>query len=147
MLGTIHPMNYALVGERFGGELLLKTSDIAAFANSIGDYNPIHHDPELAAQTRFGGIIASGPQPAAIFLGLVATYFSRKSAMLGLEFGLKFQKPVFPGQPYRMEWVVAEVEFKEKLKGEIVKLEGQITSAQGEVVLSGTGTVLVTDKL
>jgi acyl dehydratase len=140
-------MKYAQVGERFGGEMLLNATEIAAFAAEIGDHNPLHHDPEFAGQTRFGGIIASGPQPAAIFLALTATYFSRKSAMLGLEFGLKFQKPVFPGERYQMEWVVAQVEFKEKLKGEIVKLEGQVISAEGEVVLSGTGMVLVTDKL
>lgn len=140
-------MKYAQVGERFGGEMLLGTADIAAFAKEIGDHNPIHHNPQVAGQTRFGGIIASGPQPAAIFMALTATYFSQSSAMLGLEFSLKFQKPVFPNEPYKMEWVVTEVEFKPKLNGEIVGLQGQVTNSSGEVVLAGTGKVLVVDKL
>jgi hypothetical protein len=35
------------------------------------------------------------------------------------------------------------VTHKPKLNGEIVKLDGRVTNPNGEVVLSGTGTVLV----
>ncbi|WP_299428975.1 MaoC family dehydratase [uncultured Meiothermus sp.] len=140
-------MNLVRVGERFGGEFCLSQQEILEFARAVGDLNPVHHDAEAARKTRFGRIIASGPQPASIFMALTATYFSRTTAMLGLEFNLKFQKPVFADEPYRMEWVVQGVEFKEKLRGELVSLAGTVISPAGEVVLSGTGTILVTDKL
>lgn len=139
-------MKYARAGETFGGEMCLTRQQVRDFAASVGDFNPIHHDDAAAKTAGFEGIIASGPQPAAVFLALAATHFSRQTAMLGLEFNLKFQRPVFPEVTYRMQWTVVSAEWKEKLQGEIVRLEGSITSSEGEVVLSGSGAVLVRAK-
>jgi acyl dehydratase len=139
-------MKYAQVGETFGGEMQLTVEQIRNFAVSVGDFNPIHHDLEAARAAGFETLIASGPQPASIFMALTATYFSRQTAMLGLEFSLKFQKPVFPETSYQMQWTVVSVEWKEKLQGEIVQFEGRVTNLMGEAVLSGTGTALVRSK-
>lgn len=139
-------MTFAQVSETFGEELCLTQEQIRSFALSIGDHNPIHHNHQAARAAGFQGIIASGPQPAAVFMALIATYFSRRTSMLGLEFNLKFQKPVFPETVYAMQWTVFSVEWKEKLQGEIVRLEGTITAPTGETVLSGVGTALVRAK-
>ena len=139
-------MKFAQIGETFGEELCLTQEQIRSFALSIGDHNPIHHDNGAALAAGFEGIIASGPQPASIFMALTATHFSRQTSMLGLEFNLKFQKPVFPEVSYQMQWTVISVEWKEKLQGEIVRLEGTITAPTGETVLSGVGTTLVRAK-
>jgi acyl dehydratase len=40
--------------ERFSSEVTLSPAIVTEFANAAGDSNPIHHDPEFAATTRFG---------------------------------------------------------------------------------------------
>jgi acyl dehydratase len=40
--------------ERFSSDVSLTPSMVVAFANAAGDNNPIHHDPDFAAHTRFG---------------------------------------------------------------------------------------------
>ncbi|MBU16449.1 MAG: dehydratase [SAR202 cluster bacterium] len=38
----------------------IKQEDLNAYAKASGDDNPLHLDPEFAAKTQFGGIIAHG---------------------------------------------------------------------------------------
>lgn len=140
-------MRYAEIGESFSDEIRFSTKEISDFARRCGDLNPLHHDAEFARQTRFGGIIASGPQTAAQFMGITATYFSKKGAALGLDFHIQFKKAAYPDEILHSEWTVVSVEWKEKLSGEIVRLEGQMTNPKGEVVLAGTGAILITEKL
>ena len=135
------------VGERFTDEARFSREEIAQFARLAGDFNPLHHDEEFARGTRFGGIIACGPQTASRFLGMTATHFSKRGASLGLEFTLRFLGPVRPGEKLEMVWDVVEVTEKPKLAGEIVKLVGRVTNPAGEAVLTGTGTVLVARRL
>ncbi len=138
---------YVSQGETIVHRIRLSAADISAFAALSGDRNPIHHDPEFAAGTRFGGIIASGPQTAAIFMGIVATHFSQRTAMLGLEFAFRFLAPARADEELAMEWQVVAVEAKPKLHGDIVKLAGSVRNAQGAEIVSGTGTVLVVERL
>lgn len=140
-------MLYAQIGETFSGEVILSLQEITEFARLSGDFNPLHHDPETARRSRFGAIIASGPQTAAHFMGLTASYFSKKGAALGLEFDLQFKKAAFANESLHIEWKVVKVEWKEKLGGELIGLAGQMTNPRGEVVLAGTGTVLVCDRI
>ncbi len=72
--------------ERFSAEIQLTPASVAEFAETVGDDNPVHHDRAFAATTRFGRPIASGTQTTALLLGLTASHFSKRGAMLGLEF-------------------------------------------------------------
>jgi acyl dehydratase len=136
-----------LVGERITEEARFSKEEIVEFARLAGDFNPLHHDEEFAKSTRFGGIIASGTQTASRFMGMTATHFSKRGASLGLEFTLRFAGPVHPEERLEMVWEVVEVTHKPKLNGEIVKIDGRVTNPAGEVVLTGTGTVLVAQRL
>ena len=135
------------VGERITGETRFGKEEIAEFARLAGDFNPLHHDEEFAKSTRFGGIISSGTQTASRFMGMTATHFSKRGFSLGLEFTLRFTGPVRPEERLEMVWEVVEVTHKPKLNGEIVKIDGRITDPTGEVVMTGTGTVLVAHSL
>ena len=135
------------VGERITGQVSLSREEIATFARLSGDLNPLHHDEDYARHTRFGGIIACGPQVTSLMMGLTATYFSQGKAMLGLEFTFRFRKAVKAGETIDMAWEVTAAEPKASLHGELVTLEGKATNPQGEIVLTGTGKVLVTDTL
>src|SRR6266852_5651645 len=135
------------VGERMSSQIRLSPEEIATFARLSGDLNPLHHDEAFARQTRFGGVIVSGPQLISLMMGLTATYFSRETAMLGLEFTFQFLKAVKADEMVTLEWEVVHVEPKASLQGVIASLEGQATSEQGPVVLTGQGKVLVTARL
>ena len=135
------------VGEHIVKQISLTHTEIANFASLCGDWNPLHHDENYAQQTRFGGVIACGPQLTSLMMGLTATYFSQSRAMLGLEFNFRFLKVVKAEDSITMDWEVVSVEPKASLQGEIVTLEGTITDQQGQVVLTGSGKILAVDRL
>jgi 3-hydroxybutyryl-CoA dehydratase len=134
-------------GERFSTEVTLTPERVASFARDVGDDNPVHHDHEFAAGTRFGRRIASGTHTTALLLALTAAHFSKRGAMLGLEFWQRFKKPVFADETILLEWLVIRVTPSESLKGDIVELRGRIKGADGRTAVGAKGRVLVTDAL
>jgi acyl dehydratase len=134
-------------GERFSSQVTLTPREVAACAQAAGDDNPIHHDPEFARSTRFGRVIASGAHTTALLLGLTASHFSRRGAMLGLEFWVRFRRAVFADETIRLEWLVIRVRPSPKLGGDIVELRGRIKGQDGATAVGAKGVVLVTPAL
>ena len=133
--------------ERFSSQVTLTPAMVGAYARAAGDDNPVHHDPEFAASTRYGRLIASGTHTTALLLGLTASHFSKKGAMVGLEFWVRFRRPVYADETIRLEWLVVKVTPNDKLKGEIVELRGRIKAQDGQTALGAKGRVSVTDRL
>jgi 3-hydroxybutyryl-CoA dehydratase len=133
--------------ERFHLELTLTPAEVGAYALAAGDNNPIHHDPQFSASTRYGRVIASGTYTTALLLGLTASHFSKVGAMVGLEFWVRFRRPIYADDSIRLEWLVVKVTPNEKLKGEIVELRGRIKSQDGLTAVGAKGRVLVVDRL
>jgi 3-hydroxybutyryl-CoA dehydratase len=133
--------------ERFSAEVTLSPAAVVEFANAAGDNNPIHHDPQFAASTRFGRPTASGPHTTALLLALTASHFSKTGAMLGLEFWVRFRRAIYADETIRLEWMVIKVTPNEKLKGDVVELRGRIKGQDGKTSLGAKGRVLLTDRL
>jgi 3-hydroxybutyryl-CoA dehydratase len=133
--------------ERFWSEVTLTPALVSAYARAAGDANPIHHDPQYALSTRYGRVIASGTHTTALLLGLTASHFSKVGAMVGLEFWVRFRRPIYADETIRMEWLVIKVTPNEKLNGEIIDLRGRIKAQDGQTALGARGRVLVTDRL
>jgi 3-hydroxybutyryl-CoA dehydratase len=133
--------------ERFSTEITLTPALVAAYARAAGDTNPVHHDPEFAAATRYGRLIASGTHTTALLLGLTASRYSDGRAMVGLEFWVRFRRPIYADETILLEWLVVKVTSNEKLKGDIVELRGRIRGQNGETALGAKGRILVTDRL
>jgi len=133
--------------ERFSSQVTLTPAMVAEFAAAAGDSNPVHHNPEFAAKTRFGRLIASGPHTTALLLGLTAAYFSKYGAMVGLEFWVRFQRPIFADETIRLEWLVVKVAPNARLNGDIVELRGRIRGEDGKTAVGAKGRVLVADRL
>ena len=133
--------------ERFSAEVTLSPAAVAEFANAAGDNNPIHHDPQFAASTRFGRPTASGPHTTALLLALTASHFSKTGAMLGLEFWVRFRRAIYADETIRLEWMVIKVTPNQKLKGDVVELRGRIKGQDGKTSLGAKGRVLLTDRL
>jgi 3-hydroxybutyryl-CoA dehydratase len=137
----------AFVGENFSKFVRLTEAEIKQFATLCDDQNPMHHDAEYAAGTRFGKIIASGTHYSSLFVAMVATHFSKTSAIVGLEFGLKFLRPVYAGVALTMTWTVTNIEPKQSLAGDIVSITGRVMDHDGASLLTGEGKVLLTENL
>jgi 3-hydroxybutyryl-CoA dehydratase len=133
--------------ERFSTEVALSPGMVAAFANAAGDDNPIHHDPDFAAKTRYGRPTASGTHTTALLLALTASHYSKKCPMVGLEFWVKFRRAIYADETIRLEWLVIEVTPNEKLKGDVVELRGRIQGQDGRTALGAKGRILIADQL
>jgi 3-hydroxybutyryl-CoA dehydratase len=133
--------------DRFSSQVTLTPTSVAEFARGIGDLNPVHHDPEYAAGTRFKRPIASGTQTTALLMALTATHFSQRSAMVGLEFWFRFRRAVFADETIRLEWLVISVRPHPRLGGNMVDLRGRVLNQAGETAVGAKGRVLVTEHL
>jgi acyl dehydratase len=133
--------------DRFASEVTLDPSSVAEFAQAAGDSNPVHSDPEFASQTRYRRLIASGTQTTALLLGLTAAHFSQNCSMVGLEYWVRFRRPVFADETISLEWLVIKVTPNARVGGFIVDLRGRIRGQDGRTAVGAKGRVLVTDKL
>src|ERR1700749_117014 len=106
--------------ERFSSELMLFPDLVSRYADMAGDDNPVHHSADFAASTRFGRPIASGTHTTALLLGLTASHYSKRGAMLGLEFWVGFRKAIYADEKIMLEWLTIRVTPNAKLKGEVV---------------------------
>ena len=119
----------------------IEQSDVDAFADVTGDYNPVHVDEEFAKTTRFGQRIAHGMLTASLISAVLANKLPGEgSVYLGQT--LQFVAPVFPGDE-----VTARVTVKEIREDKpIVRLETVCVNQRGEVVIRGEATILTADK-
>lgn len=60
------------------------------FAKVVGDFNPVHRDPEYASKTRFKSPIAHG------MTALVMLNHSLPQSFLVDSFTIRFMKPIYP---------------------------------------------------
>lgn len=133
--------------DRFSREYQLTPELVSQQAFSVGDDNPIHHDPAFAANTRYGKPIASGTHTTALMLALTASYFSQGISMVGLEYWVGFRRPIYADERITLEWLVIKVTPNEKLRGQIVELRGRILGQDGKTSLGAKGRLLMTDAL
>lgn len=70
---------------------VVSAADVRAFAQVVGDFNPVHHDADFAAKTRFKTPIAHGMTALAMLNHQLPKQFSLQS------FTVRFHKPIYPG--------------------------------------------------
>ena len=138
----------ATVGETFTLRIRLSDAEIPAFATSVHDHNPLHHDLAAALAAGYRGLIASGTQLGGIFMAMTATHFAKPGANgrprsgVGMGFDIRFRAPVYANEDIDLRWTVTGVERKESLNGWITRLEGDARTGE-TLLLSGTGTLLL----
>ncbi len=134
-----------LVGQTFSKDVLFDAPGIAAFAALCGDTNPLHHDAAYAAASRFGGIIASGPQVTSLLMAMVAAFFTPLGPGVGLGFNFRLRSAVRVGEMVTMRWRIVAVAAKRSLGGHVIQLEGEVLRPGGAVAVAATGEVLGMD--
>jgi acyl dehydratase len=138
----------AVVGETFTKRVTFSDDEIRAFARTVDDLNPLHHDLDAARAQGYRGLIASGTQLGSVFMAMTATHFAKPGpngkprSGVGMGFEIRFRAPVYAGEVIDLRWTVTSVERKESLEGWITRMEGEARSGQA-LLLSGTGTLLL----
>jgi len=111
---------------------------VVAYADLVGDHNPVHLDEAFAATTRFGHRIAHGMLVAGLISTVIASDLPGPgSVYLGQT--LQFKAPVYLG-----DTITARIEvIKVREDKPIVTLATVCTNQDGNNVIEGEAVVLV----
>ena len=110
--------------------------DIELFTELTGDRNPLHYDQDLAARSRFGGIVVQGGVTSGMLNALVAEQLPGPGSVF-LRVDWSFRAPVRPGDVITAEARVLETREDKP----VTTLATTITNQAGVVVLDGTAVV------
>ena len=124
------------VGDSASRRRLVGARDIELFTELTGDRNPVHYDTDLAAASRFGGIVVQGGVTSGLLNALVVEELPGPGSVF-LNVNWNFRAPVRPGD---MLTARAEVTSTREDKP-ITALATAITNQDGVVVLDGTAVV------
>ena len=111
---------------------------VVAFADLVGDHNPVHLDEAFAATTRFGRRIAHGMLVAGLISTVLASDLPGPGTVY-LSQTLQFKAPVYLG-----DTITVTVEVV-KARGDkpIITLATVCTNQDGKPVIEGEAVVLV----
>lgn len=134
------------VGETFSETLTMTPDEAKAFSRAARDFNPLHLDEQVAANSRYGKLIVSGTQMAAHLMALTATHFTTRGEAVGLDFSIRFHKPVYADETITLTWEVVEV--KPASAGrDVVDMKGRVINERGELAVAATGRIMLAEKL
>lgn len=129
----VWPGGMPTVGQTARRSREISQRDIELFTEISGDRNPLHYDQEVAAATRFGGIVVQGGITSAILNAVVAEELPGPGTVF-LHVDWKFRAPVRPGDTITGEVEVSKVRSDKP----ICELETKVLLADGTVVLDGS---------
>jgi acyl dehydratase len=98
-----------------------------------------HTDPELAKQSLYGGLIASGWHTAALMMRLYTDHYLSKVANLGSPGvdELRWEKPVYPGDELSIRVTVLETRRSQSKQDRgIVRSFVEVLNQHGQVAMS-----------
>ncbi|KZM75311.1 SDR family NAD(P)-dependent oxidoreductase [Nocardia terpenica] len=81
----------------------LTDADVAAYADAVGDRNPLHVDADFARRSPYGRPIAHGALVATLAL---AALFDTVDPRLVHGIRTTFRQPAVPGRRYEIEWTL-----------------------------------------
>jgi acyl dehydratase len=117
--------------------IVLAESDIIAFAKA-NDPQPMHTDPVAAASGRFGGLIASGWQVAALSMRLFIQsggYGETPVVGMGVD-ELCWKKPVRPGDSLHVVREVIDTQRASRPGYGVIRTRVSVINQAGETVMT-----------
>jgi 3-hydroxybutyryl-CoA dehydratase len=108
-------------------------SEIRAYAEASGDFNPLHIDPKFAATTHFGGTIVHGMYQLAVISQLLTASFGEQWLASG-RLKVRFKAPAHPDVELVASGEVSRLDEQSLMTG--VRL-----SADEDLVVSGEASL------
>lgn len=106
--------------------------DVLSFAGLVGDFNPLHTNPDFGKKSRFKSNIVHGMLAGSLFSTLVGMHCPGENCLY-LQQTLNFREPIFPGERVTVRGTVIDKNDAVRivtLKTEIIK--GGRTAISGE---------------
>lgn len=120
------------VGQRARRTQTVTAREVELFAQITGDRNPLHFDPEFAARTRFGRLVAQGGIAAGMLNALVAMDLPGPGTVF-MSQSLRYLAPTYLGDSLTAELEVLSL----KPDKPVCQLRATITNQDGTTVLEG----------
>jgi 3-hydroxybutyryl-CoA dehydratase len=126
------------VGEQASLTKTVTDSDVATFAELIGDHNPIHTDDEYARNSRFGRRVAHGVFTGGLISAVLGNHLPGPGAIY-LSQQLEFLAPVFIG-----DTITAVVEVTSwRPEKRIITFKTDAYNQEDKQVVTGQSVLLV----
>lgn len=109
---------------------------IDAYAEISGDFNPLHVDPQAAAASEFGGIIAHGPIALHAFFRAATQWLGSDALPPGSTVKVTYRAPTRPG-----DVVGCRVSELRPLAGGATEVDAECVTDGGTTVVSVRGTL------
>ena len=122
-------------------ERVITQEGLVRYAEASGDYNPLHLEPEFAAGTQFGAVIAHGMLTMAFISQMMTLAFGRDWLETG-RLKVRFKVPAYLGDSVRTSGEVVKEESSDGRRR--VECSVALTNDRGEELISGTATVMRT---
>ena len=129
-------MTRTRIGSEARRTRLVTQRDVELFTEITGDRNPLHYDADLAARSRFGGLVVQGGVTSGLLNALVAEQLPGPGSVF-LEVAWRFLAPVRPGDVITAHAVVTSAREDKPVTG----LRTTVTNQDGTTVLDGTAVV------
>lgn len=136
--------DFEVGGELRFGDHVVTEKEVVAFGQAF-DPQPFHIDEDAAAQSPFGGLIASGWQTGGLCMRMMVDHILSQSASLGspgLE-SLRWKQPVRPGDTLSVHSIVLDRRAsRSKPDMGLVKSQFDVYNQNGEVVMEMVSQVM-----
>ncbi len=130
------------------GSRSLSEEEMIGFAREY-DPQPFHIDPEAAARSPFGSLIASGWQTCAVTMRILCDSFLLESASLGSPGvdEVRWTKPVRPGDTLTVFSTVLEARAsRSKPDRGVIVSATEVVNQKGEVVMTMRGMTMMSTR-
>lgn len=131
------------VGDQFKSSTYTLTKDkLFEFANEY-DPQPFHLDEELAKDTLFEGLAASGWQTASITMKLWTQTLHVANGLIGIDCHLKWPTPTRAGDTLRVEAEIIDIKVSKSKPNMGIVTYHSLTKNQHDQVVQDTTTKVV----
>jgi acyl dehydratase len=120
------------LGQKASRSITFTAEHVKRYADLTGDFNPLHFDPDFAAQTRFERLIVQGGLTTGLLHTLVAMDLPGPGTVF-LSQDWQFTAPVFIGDTITAEAEVLSIHESKP----VTQLRFEIKRQDGELVLEG----------
>lgn len=123
----------------YGTDLTVTESHVVTFAGLTGDFQPLHMNKQLMADSQFGQRVAHGPLTLSLGMGQLAQRIYHENwqirAALGIQ-DVRFYAPVFFDDTLSFKGEI--VDAKKRDDGGIVTVGLEVRNGSDAVVLTGS---------